>query len=326
MTGAQITVPSFLVSLCLVPVLHGSLVNLGTREPFRLPSLLRLALPVVVAASPSLALAKVWRQNVRVHAYLYRSWASLDLPGAHLLRPDPANAAVYRCLAENLRHSQPSFVMLPGVNSLYGWAGRPPPTGFNVGFNFGFLSPAEQEKIVEVARRCRPIALVLNKDLMFFWSRGRFRASGPLVDFAKTECRSAGSVRGYHLMSLNTEPLPTLTSCATLEGPTPNDSRRITITLPGRFGNVTMASLRSLEGSEPPRKLLPLEGGIAVRSEPGAAGDVWEFTVQNPESTLTVDTLDRFMVQLWNEAGQWVADVPFARLPDQRQEHPLSSP
>jgi hypothetical protein len=271
-------------------------------------------------------LAKVWRENVRLHAYLYRTWAPLALPGAHLLRPDPATAAVYRCLAENLRHSEPSFITLPGVNSLYGWAERPTPTGFNVGFNFGFLSRAEQQKIVEVARRCRPIALVLNRDLMLFWSRGRFQPSGPLVDFATTECRSAGSVRGYYLMSLNSEPLPTLTYCAIFKAAIPNDSSRITITLPGRIRNVAAASVRNLEGPESPRKLVRLESDLAVRSEPRAAEDVWEFTVPNPESKLTADTLERFMVQLWNEAGEWVGDLPFARLPDEQRNHPLSSP
>jgi hypothetical protein len=325
-SGAQITIPSFLVSLCLIPVLHGLLANLDASEPFRWPRLIRLALPVVVAASPSLALAKVWREDVRLHAYLYRTWAPLDLPGAHLLRPDPANAAVYRCLAENLRHSEPTFIMLPGVNSLYQWAERPRPTGFNVGFNFGFLSGAEQQAVVEVARRCKPIALVLNKDLMFFWSRGRFQPSGPLVEFAKAECRSAGSVRGYHLMCLNSEPLPALTYCATLKGEIPNDSSRITITLPSRIGKVAAVSIRNLEGPGLPRKLLPLQTDVAVRNGRSTAGDGWRFTVPNPEPNLTADTLDRFMVQVWNEAGEWVADLPFARLPDERRDHPLSSP
>lgn len=323
-SGAQIAIPSFLVSLCLIPVLHGLLLNLERRDLFRFHYAIRLALPVVIIAAPSLALAKVWRENVRLHAHLYRVWAPLNLPGAQLLRPEPTNAAVYRCLAENLRHSRPSFVTLPGLNSLYGWAERPTPTGFNVGFNFAFLSHAEQQKIVEVARRCRPIALVLNEDLMFFWSRGRFQASGPLVDFAKTECRSAGSVRGYHLMSLNSEPLPTLTYCASIKAAIPNEPSRITVTLPGRIGNVAAASLWNLKVPGLPRKLLPLEALPVAPGEPGAEEDVREFTFPNSASSLTRETLDRFIVQLWDDAGEWVADVPFALLPDERQDHPLS--
>ena len=159
---------------------------------------------------------------------------------------------------------------------------------------------------------------------MFFWSRGRFQASGPLVDFAKTECRSAGSVRGYHLMSLNSEPLPTLTYCARIKAVIPNEPSRITVTLPGRIGNVAAASLRDLEGPELPRKLLPLEARLAVPSVPSGAENVWEFTFPNPEPNLAVDTLDRFIVQLWNQAGGWVGDLPFARLPDERQDRPLA--
>jgi hypothetical protein len=325
-SGAQIAIPSFFVSLCLIPVLQGLLLNLEGRDlfRFRFHYVIRLALPVVIIAAPVLALAKVWRENVRLHAYLYRVWAPLNLPGAQLLRPEPASAAVYRCLAENLRHSRLSFVTLPGMNSLYGWSERPTPTGFNVGFNFAFLSRPEQEKIVEVARRCKPIALVLNEDLMFFWSRGRFQASGPLVDFAKTECRSAGSVQGYHLMSLNSEPLPTLTYCASVKAAIPNGASRITVTLPSRLGNVTAASLRNLRAPALPRKLLPLEAGPAASNESGAPGDIREFTFQEPSSDLSIETLDQFIVQLWNEAGEWVTDLPFALLADGRQDHPLS--
>ena len=315
-SGAQAGIPSFFVSLCLIPVLRGLIANLAMREPSGFRYVLKLALTLVVAAAPGLVLAKVWQEDVRLHAYLYRVWAPLNLPGAQLLRPDPANAALYRCLAENLRHSRPSFVTLPGLNSLYGWAERPTPTGFNIGGNFAFLSHAEQQQVVEVARHCKPVALLLNEDLMFFWSRGRFQPSGPLVDFAKTECRSAGSVRGYQFMSLKSEPLPTLTYCARLNAATPDEPRRITITLPRRLGNVASASIRDIEGPKSPRKLLPLEGPQALSSDSGEAENDWEFAFPVPESALAVDSLDRFIVQLWSKAGEWVADVPFVRLPD----------
>ena len=199
------------------------------------------------------------------------------------------------------------------MNSFLRLGGAAAPTGFNATMNFALLSGAEQHKIVEVARACKPIALVFNAGLMFdFWIRGRFQARGPLVDFAKTECRSAGSVRGYHLMSLNSEPLPLLTYCATIKAALPGESSRITVTVPGRIGNVTAASLRNLTAPESPRKFLPLEARHAVPSEPGGGEDLREFSFPNPDSSLARETLDRFMVQLWNEAGEWVADLPFA--------------
>jgi hypothetical protein len=320
-SGAQVAIPTFLVSLCLIPVLHGLFINWRRADLFRVHHAIRLALPIVVLAAPSLVVAKHWREYVRSIASVYRTRAPLDLPGAGRLRLDRADAALYRCLAENLRHSRPSFLTLPGMNSFYGWAERPPPTGFNTTMNFALLSGAEQHRIVEVARTCKPIALVLNVGLMLdFWIRGRFQARGPLVDFAKTECRSAGSVRGYHLLSLKSEPLPLLTYYATIKAALPNESSRVTVMVPARIGNVTTASLRNLTAPESPRKLLPLEARHAVPSEPGGEEDLREFSFPNPDSSLTLETLDRFMVQLWNEAGEWVADLPFARLPDERQE------
>jgi hypothetical protein len=62
-----------------------------------------------------------------------------------------------------------------------------------------------------------------------------------------------------------------------------------------------------------------LEAHLAVPSEPGGEEDLREFSFPNPDSSLAPETLDRFMVQLWNEAGEWVADLPFAVLPDERQ-------
>ena len=317
-SGAQMAIPGFLVSLCLIPVLHGLFLNWERADLFRFHHALRFALPIVVLAAPSLTVAKYWREYVQSIAGVYRARAPLNLPGARLLRLDQADAALYRCLAENLRHSRPSFVTVPGMNSFYGWAERPPPTGFNTTMNFALLSGAEQQKIVEVARGCKPIALVLNAGLLEFWIRGRFQARGPLVDFAKTECRLAGSVRGYHLMSLNAEPLPLLTYCASIKPGLPNESSRITVTVPGGIGNVTAASLRNLTAPESPRKFLPLEARHAVPSEPVGGEDPREFSFPNPDSSLAPETLDRFIVQLWNGAGEWVADLPFAIVPDER--------
>ena len=111
--------------------------------------------------------------------------------------------------------------------------------------NFALLSDEEQRKIVEVGRRCKPIALILHQHLLFdVYIQGRYQPSGPLIDFAKEECRPAGRVRGYDFMSLKNEPLPTLTYCATMDADSlPNESNRITVTLPLRFGKVTTASV-----------------------------------------------------------------------------------
>ena len=116
-----------------------------------------------------------------------------------------------------------------------------------------------------------------------------------------------------------------MTYCASIKAAIPNEPSRITVTLPGRIGNVAAASLRDLKAPGLPKKLLPLEARPVAPGEPGAAEeDVREFTFPNSASSLTRETLDRFIVQLWDDAGEWVTDVPFALLPDERQDHPLS--
>jgi hypothetical protein len=320
-SGAQVAVPFYLASLCVVPVLHGLLLTVERADLFRLRSSLRFALPIALLATPSLLLAKIWTEHIRLVANKYRHGIALDLPGTNLLRLERADAATCRCLAENLRNCQPTFVSLPALDSLYAWAERPFPTGFNVPMNFALLSYEEQRKVVEVGRQCKPIALVLHQNLLFnVYIQGRYQPSGPLIDFVNEECRPAGLVRGYDFMSLRNEPPPTLTLCATMEADSlPNGPNRITITLPPRFGKVMTASLLDLSapGSESPR--LRLEDVPQTPNAPGTTEGIRQFTFVNPDpANLTLPTRDRFLVQLWDEAGKLVADLPFALRPDQR--------
>jgi hypothetical protein len=319
--GAQVAIPFYLASLCMIPVLHGLLLNFQKADLFRLHSSLRFALPIAVLTAPSLLLAKMWTEQVRLVANKYRERAPLGLPGTNLVRLERADAATCRCLAENLRNCRPSFVSLPAQNSLYLWAERPFPTGFNVPTNFVVLSTEEQRKIVEVGRRCKPIALVLHQHLLFdVYIQGRYQPSGPLIDFAKEECRPAGLVRGYDFMSLKNEPLPTLTFCATIDADSlTNESNRITVTLPPRFGKVATASVLDLSAPESRSPPIRLEEHTQTRTEPTAGEDIRQFTFMNPDpANLTSGTRDRFLVQIWDETGALVADLPFALLPGER--------
>jgi len=320
-SGAQVTIPFYLISLCVIPALHGLLQEFERADLFRLNRLLRYALPIALLAAPSLLLAKVWTEHVRMVANKYRGNVALGLPGSNLLRLERADVATCRCLAENLRNCRPTFVSLPGLDSLYLWAERPFPTGFNVPINFALLSDEEQRKVVEVGRGCKPIALILHQHLMFnVYIQGRYQPSGPLVDFAKEECRPAGRVRGYDFMVLKNEPLPTLIFCATLDANSlPNESNRITITLPARFGKVTTASVLDLAAPEPLRPQIQLEERTQSQNEPSTGESVRQFTFINPDpANLTLETRDGFLVQLWDETGGLVADLPFALLANER--------
>ncbi len=318
-SGAQLAIPSYLAALCVIPVLHALFLNFERANLFRRHPLLKSAVAIAVFIGPSLPLAKVYAGHVRLLAGTYSKRTPLGLPGTNLLRIDRADAATYRCLAENLRNCRPTFVSLPAQNSLYVWAERPFPTGFNVPPNFAVLSTEEQRRIVEVGRKCKPLALILHQSLLDdFYVRGRYQPSGPLIDFWKEECRLAGHVRGYDFMSLKNEPVPTLTYCATLDADSqPGESNRITVTLPLGFGKVTTASVLDLSAPESRKSPLRLEERTRTRNEPIAGESVRQFAFVNPDpANLTLGTQDGFLVQLWDETGQLVADLPFALLPE----------
>ena len=308
-SGAQVAIPFYLTSLCLSTTLCGLFVPIGAAQKilakFSSQEIAAMAVLVVVTS----VLTKEWRSSLHAAKQTYQFNVPLQLPGSNLLRLNRVEAATYKCLAENLRTSRPTFISVPAMNSLYGWAERPYPTGFNVSINFALFTDAEQRKIVEVGRTCAPIAVVLNNYLLYnFWVRGRFQPSGPLIDFVQNECRSVARIQGYDLMYLKTAAPPVLTYCATL---TSSPNNEIILNLPSRFSGAAKASL--LQWTLPGRweRLVPVyERRNEYVSE---STDIHRFAFSNPDPTrLTEATADHFIVQVWTRDGELLADVPFA--------------
>ncbi len=315
-TGAQVTIPFFLGSLCMVHVLHGLFFSLKQIGLFTARPWIRLAILVALVAVPSMALATLWIGRTQSVAKEYWARDPLGLPGTHLVRLRREDAATCRCLAENLRRCRPSFLSLPGLNSLYFWAERPFPTGVTAGSNVALLSDEEQRSLVETGRTCKPFTLVLHQDLLFLNLNYRYHAGGPLIDFLKDECRHVGLVRGYDFWSLNADPRPSFIYCASLGTELlPDDSNWITVSLPARLGKVGFASVLDLTTHES----LKVRQQVQENAEPpaGPAPDeaIREFTFDNPDSArVTFGTVNNFLVQLWDDGGQLIADVPFVLL------------
>ena len=280
-----------------------------------LVSTVTIACALLVAKSSFHEALRAWTQ--------YRESLSLGLPGAKLLRIERSSAATYRFLAENLRECRPSFVTIPGLNSLYGWSERPWPTGFNATVNFALFPEEEQRQIVKVGLACEPIALVLNRELMNFWSGGHFQPSGPLIDFMTKRCQAMGRVGDYELMSLIDSPGMTLTYCATLDREWRSDARegQITVSLPARFDRVATASLLQTSSGHSLCKLVKSELPSEDYEEPkkGGAKGTRRLKFQLPDRELLSPTsLDEILVQLWDGGGRLILDVPFLRLPKDR--------
>ena len=319
--AAQATVPFYLGSVCAVLVVAG----LRTDLELKAQSLFAPRRALAFAASIALLLVVVgmsWRV-----AYIavgrYGHFSSLNLPGAKLLRTDESSAATYRFLVANLRDCRPSFLTIPGVNSLYNWLEREPPTGFNVGMNFAFLSPDQQDAMVNVGRTCQPIVAVLNRKLIGFWTRGHFQPSGPLIDFVTKECRSAGRVNNYELLVLRDSPQPKFTFCVTLdkEWRAAADANQITAFLPANVGAITSASLLQASSGRATRHRL--EGAIGSDSlekvEDAPASGPRQFSIHLQDATtLSKTALDQTLIQLKDDSGQ-IINLPFLRPPDRRQ-------
>lgn len=308
-SGAQVGIPFYLTSLCLSTTLCGLFVPIGAAQKIRARFSPKEIAAVAVLMIVTFVLTKEWRSSSHAAKQTYQFNVPLQLPGSNLLRLDRGAVATYKCLAENLRPCRPTFISVPGMNSLYGWAERPYPTGFNTTINFALLTDAEQRRIVEVGRTCAPIAVVRNNYFLYnFWTRGRFQPSGPLIDFVRKECRSAARIEGYDLMYLKAAAPPVLTYCATL---TSSPNNEIILNLPSRFADAAKASL--LQWTLPGRweRLVPVyERATEYVSE---SADIHRFAFSNPDTTrLTEATAGEFIVQVWTRDGELLADVPFA--------------
>ena len=137
-SGSQMSVPVYLGALSVLLVVNDILVDLRESASNRFS--VRRIFAITSTSGLAIVLFGILCQAIHFRADAYKHLTSLNLPGAKLLRLDEFSNATYRFLAENLGDCHPSFVTVPGVNSLYGWSRKNPPTGFNATMNFALLS------------------------------------------------------------------------------------------------------------------------------------------------------------------------------------------
>jgi hypothetical protein len=314
-SGAQLGVPIYLGSLCVFFAIAGLLADLKASARNFL-TLRRVAATASIIGLAIVVLGLSGRV-LRLATSRYDHFSSLNLPGAKVLRTDEFTAATYRFLAENLRGCRPSFLTIPGMNSLYSWSEQETPTGFNATMNFALLSAAQQNAMVNVGGTCQPIAAVLNRRILNFWIRGKFQPSGPLLDFVIKECRSVGRVNNYELMTLRNSPPPKLTYCVTLDKEWRADTpaNQITVSLPANIGEITSASLLQASSLGATRHLMeatiPSGGTDKVDLAPAAGSR--QFLIYLPEAkTLSPQSLDQTFIQLKDESAH-IINLPFLR-------------
>ncbi len=175
--------PIFAYSICLddaikvfltAPRIAGSMQALTQRVATLLRALVIAGLFFLFATS--------WCDPVSAWRY-YASTPSLGLPGATHLHLPPAQAQIYQGLTKYLQTQSDTFVTVPGLNSLYFWTGKKPPTYFNIS-EVVLLNDRQQAEVVSALRNARRPLIVVNKS--FWWYSA---GNGPLSTLIDGECR-----------------------------------------------------------------------------------------------------------------------------------------
>jgi hypothetical protein len=208
--GTQVTVATFLAvlvySLCLYDVIlalakaPSVTLQLVTIPP-RTFMLFKLLLFVSL-----LAFEVKW--CVPVEHWGYRgSMPAVELAGTRLLHLPPRERRIYQSLTDYLKKESDAFVTVPGLNSMYFWTGKAPPTYFTIAES-AMLSDKEQEAIIKVLRQSRRPLIVVNLGSLNTMV-GKEVKDGPLSRFMRGECREVKRLDRFRILSVNRK-APTL--------------------------------------------------------------------------------------------------------------------
>ncbi len=139
------------------------------------------------------------REPLRADRAVYRSEASLGLPGASRVRLPDEQIRAFRHVTAAIDRNCPAFLTLPGMNSFYIWTGQEPPTGFNATAWPGLLDDAHERRVVEAVSSIDGLCLLRNEALAALWGDGG-SSPGPLVRFLGRGFRPIARVDQYELL------------------------------------------------------------------------------------------------------------------------------
>ena len=124
----------------------------------------------------------------------YQAGTPLGLPGAEAIRVTPEQAAVYRRLTRLVGPCQ-TFVTLPGLNSLYLFSRREPPTMWNTTSWMSLLTEAQQAEIVRrLVDTGDPVCAIGHAKVALHWF------DTPLVRYIRQEFTPVASAGHYVLL------------------------------------------------------------------------------------------------------------------------------
>jgi hypothetical protein len=203
--GTQVAIATFLPILIFSLCLHDA-IETCAGEPWLIqqlrnlpPRTLILAKGLVLTGLLYLFVVEWCRPVARWRAYA--SVPPLGLPGAHYLRLGEFQSEQYRKLAEYVRAQCDTFVTIPGLNSLYFWTGKTPPTYFNISGEGGMPNDRQQDQIVAALRRAKRPLVVESEIKWPSWIRVGGAKAGPLPLFIADEYREVARLADFRILA-----------------------------------------------------------------------------------------------------------------------------
>jgi len=190
--GTQVAVGTSLQVLVYSICLHDA-IKATAAAPWlvrRLPA----PTPRTVALLNTLLLANLlWCNPVPARRY-YRSLSPLGLRGCERLRLPPKDVDTYRTLTHFLESECDIFITVPGLNSLYFWTGKMPPTYSNFGHVVLQNHHQQTQLIAALGKAKRPLIIVREASGIFSFTPDT-GALGKLISQQCREIRRIGLFR-----------------------------------------------------------------------------------------------------------------------------------
>jgi hypothetical protein len=130
----------------------------------------------------------------------YRRSIPLGLPGAEHVRASAEVVATSQWLTGRIRERCPTFITMPGLDSLYFFTGQAPPTMLNASPWVTVFDDTTQQRVVEQVRALGGLCVIRNNLLVGFWRGAGPHRVGPLERYIDENFRTVESRDGYDVM------------------------------------------------------------------------------------------------------------------------------
>lgn len=191
--GHQINIGALLAVLML-PMLAGDVLN-ELSERARCRGLSAAALSGLVS---SMVLGFGCWVTVS-SALIYMNNVPLGLPGTGPIRTDDAKVATLRWVTDHLSSCK-SLYSLPGMYSFNLWAGLPLVTSYNINDILAFISPAQQDDIVQSLSRQPGLCIVYNPSYLLLFDRGQVKTDPPLLHYIMSDFSILAERKGFQIL------------------------------------------------------------------------------------------------------------------------------